>query len=112
MLAIASTTSTDRATGPLFWSISTSALDPIVGAGGGASDWRNKARVAARIGVYLNLKVSRWGSGIQVGNVVHRPLRAPVSLLCRGMLRSESCYFASCGAVAIALGEWLFNSGE
>jgi hypothetical protein len=74
MLAIARTSSTARAVVPLFCSISTSALDPAVGAGGGASDWRKKARVAAKIGVYLNLNASRCDSGVQVGNQVHSPI--------------------------------------
>src|SRR5580658_3859851 len=103
MLAMASTKSTASATGPLFWSISSNALEPAAGIGGGASDWRNRARVAARIGVYLNLKASRWDSGIQVGNVVHQPARGPAPLYHHGMLRSESCHFAPRKAVAIAL---------
>src|ERR1700678_2674334 len=97
MLAMASTKSTASATPPLFWSISSKALEPAAGGCGGASDWRKKARVAARIGVYLNLKASRWGSGLQVGNQVHCAAHALLprakSLHSRGMLRSERRIF-------------------
>jgi hypothetical protein len=53
MLAMASTARTASAVVPLFWSISSRALGPAAGVGGGTSDWRKKTRVAARIGVYL-----------------------------------------------------------
>ena len=41
------------------------------GAAGVASDWRKKARVAAKIGVYLKYEASRWIKVFQVANWVH-----------------------------------------
>jgi DNA repair protein RecN (Recombination protein N) len=67
--------------------------------GGGASDWRKKAREAARIGVYLNLKASRWTGGIQVGNQVHSDEARLKAQLPHGMLRSESYIFWPHGRV-------------
>src|SRR5579859_687544 len=89
MLAMASTMSTARATGPEFESISTRALDPVVGGGAAASDWRKRARVAAEIGVYLTLKASRWVGGIQVVKMVRDGTGTADGGLVRGMLRSE-----------------------
>ena len=77
MLAIASTTKTDIATGPLLESISTMALELAAGAGTGVSVCRKKARVAAKIGVYLNFKTSRPGGSIQVVNLVRKASEVP-----------------------------------